>query len=102
MAVALKARKEGRSSSCVPWYLRAKKSLEETESIRMESINPWSYDDRESYFMKLCSRLTVLLVAFSVTGLAQEPQKPAAPAPANPPASSSPVPATNQQPATPA
>jgi polysaccharide export outer membrane protein len=52
--------------------------------------------------MKLCSRLTVLLVAISVTGLAQEPQKPAAPAPANPPVSSSPVPATNPQQATPA
>jgi polysaccharide biosynthesis/export protein len=52
-----------------------------------------------SYFMKLCSRLSVLLVAFSVTGLAQEPQKPA-PAPANPAVNSSPIPATNPRQAT--
>jgi polysaccharide export outer membrane protein len=52
--------------------------------------------------MKLCSRFAVLLVAISVTGLAQEPPKPAAPAPANQPVNSSPVPATNPQQATPA
>jgi polysaccharide export outer membrane protein len=55
-----------------------------------------------SYFMKLCSRLTVMLVTISVAGLAQAPQKPAVPAPASSePVSSSPVPATHQQPAIP-
>ncbi len=64
---------------------------------------PWHVKTVGSYFMKhVFSRLTVVLLAISAAGFAQEPQTPPAATPSSQQVSSSPAPAAEQQPATPA
>jgi polysaccharide export outer membrane protein len=68
----------------------------------VKSKDQGSDNDREFFMKQLCSRLTVVLVMMSVSGLAQTTQKPAPPVPSSQPGNASTAPAPKQQPTAPA